>query len=58
MPIAEPLCELGAAPVGVAVAAALSTRLDVGRADFVERMHHLLGRLFFDTWTVLDRKVM
>jgi hypothetical protein len=57
MPIAEPLCELDAA-VGIASASASLTRLHVWCTEFVERTHHLLDRLLFDLWTVLDRKVM
>jgi hypothetical protein len=58
VPIAEPLCELEAAALGVAATAALPTRRHVRCAEFVERMHHLFDRLFFEPWSILDRKIM
>ena len=58
VPIAEPLCELEAAALGVAATAVVPTRRHVRCTEFIERTHHLFDRLFFEPWSILDRKMM
>ena len=58
MPIAQPLCELEAAALSVVPTALLPTRRYVRCAEFVGRTDHLFDRLFFEPWSILDRKIM